>query len=69
MEDQSKYLKRSKFDGMSEIFRVYYNPSLISFELFIWIEQYTIIQSILNEWYIFKAYPTNSIGTTLICRN
>ena len=69
MDDQAKYLTRPKFEGKSEVFRVYYNQYLTSFDLFLWMEQYAIHQLITNKWYIFKAFPTNSIDTIMICKN
>ena len=68
MEDQSQYSKREKIDGKTELFRVYYDPSQISFDLFLWIEQKVVIDSILAGLKTFKAYPSE-IGILQICKN
>ena len=69
MENSSKYSERENFKGKSEIFRIYYDPSKISFDLFLWIENYAIYTAAMNRWTIFKAIPFKSIGPQLICKN
>jgi hypothetical protein len=69
MESQAKYIENPKFEGKSELFRVYYDSSLISFDLFLWIEQYAIEKSIKEKNHIFKAFPINNLDPILICKN
>lgn len=56
-------------ENYSELFKIYYNPHKISFDIFLWMEQFAIHQLVANKWHIFKAYPTNSIDTIVICKN
>ena len=57
MEDGSKYIERPKLDGnKTEIYRVYYDRSGISFELFLWIEEVAMIELIRKGYKISKAY-------------
>lgn len=69
MEDQSQYSKRAKYDGKTEVFRVYYDPRQITFNLFLWLEQKAVIEAILEGLTTFKAYSLKSIGTISVCKN
>lgn len=70
MEDQSKYLARPKLDGnKSELFRIYYNPNAISFDLFLWLEEKAVIDSIIEGLTTFKAFASPSLGPITICKN
>lgn len=69
MEDQSKYSKRAKYKGKTELFRVYYRPSEISLEIFLWIEQKAVIDAIADGLTVFKAFSSPSLGPIMICKN
>ena len=68
MEDQSKYSMRPKLDGnKSEIYRIYYNPREISFDLFLWLEEATMKDAFVTGCKQFKAYPILDI--IQVCKN
>ena len=71
MEDAAKYIQRPKLDGnKTEIYRVYYDKSQISFDIFLWIETAAIFQSVNKGEKIFKAFPiSKSPDPLLICKN
>ena len=69
MEDQSEYSKRARYEGKTEVFRVYYRPSEISLELFLWIEQKTVLEAIAQGLTTFKAFSSPSLGPITICKN
>lgn len=73
VEDASKYISRPKIDGkdgkLTEVYRVYYDRSCISFELFLWMEEATKSQYVAKGYKISKAYPTESLGPIVIYKN
>lgn len=70
MEDASKYIRRPKLDGnKTELFRIYYNPREITFDLFLWMEYAVINHAIINGLTTFKAYSLKSLGPIMICKN
>ena len=69
MEDQSKYSTRANYQGKTEIFRIYYNPREISFDLFLWIEYKTVFKAIIDGFKTFKAFPTKDLGSIMVCKN
>ena len=69
MEDQSQYSKRAKYDGKTEVFRIYYNPREITFNLFLWLEHKVVTEAILEGLTTFKAYSLESLGPITVCKN
>ena len=69
MEDQSQYNTYAKFEGKTELFRIYYNPREITFNLFLWLEEATMKDAFVTGCKQFKAYPSDSIGTFIVCKN
>lgn len=69
MEDQFKYTEHSKLSGMTEIFRIYYDQNLVSFDEFLYIEHVAICTAAMLKWKIFKALPTPQMGSLMICKN
>ena len=69
MEDQSQYSKRAKYKGKTEVFRIYYDPSLISFELFLWLEHKTVLEAIYAGLTTFHALPSKFMGPITISKN
>lgn len=69
-ENSSEYGKRPKLDGdKTEIFRVYYDKNHTSFPEMIVIEGIALMVAGRNRWKIFKAFPSESIDTFLVCKN
>jgi hypothetical protein len=68
MKDQFTYNEKSKIPGMTEIFRIYYDSGMISFDEFLYLEHIAIATAAMLKWKIFKAFPTQ-IGTLMICKN
>ena len=61
---------RPKLDGnKTEIFRIYYNPREISFDLFLWLGEALMRDAFITGCKMFKAYPSDNIGTFIICKN
>ena len=70
MEDASKYIQRPKLDGnKTEVYRVYYDRSGISFEIFLWMEEATKNKYVAKGYKISKAYPSKSLGPIVIHKN
>lgn len=70
MEDQAKYLSRPKLDdNKTEIFRIYYNPSEISFDLFLWLGEAIMQDAFVSGCKMFKAFPSENIGTFIVSKN
>jgi len=71
MEDQAKYLDRPKLDGnKTELWRVYYDSSRISFDLFLWLEEAVLQESLRSGFKPFKAYNIRCLKTiTQVCKN
>jgi len=67
MEDQFQYSEH-KLPGMTEIFRVYYDRNLVSFDEFLYLEHVAICTVAMLQWKIFKAFPTQ-LGPLMICKN
>ena len=68
-EDAAKYSSRAKYEGKTEVFRIYYNPREISFDLFLWLEHVTVLEAIAKGLTTFKAYSSPSLGPITICKN
>ena len=70
MEDQAKYMMRPKLDdNKTELFRIYYNPSEISFDLMLWIEYVSINEAIIKGLQTFKAYSIQGLGPFIVSKN
>ena len=71
MEDASKYIARPKLDSkLTEVYRVYYDKSGISFDLFLWIEEAALNNMIKKGHKLFKAYPLEGFEWPItICKN
>jgi len=70
MEDQSLYSKNPDLGKTPELFRIYYNPNQMTFNIFLWIEQYAMNQAKINQWKIFKALKSKTMNDTLmVCNN
>jgi len=70
MEDQAKYMMRPKLDeNKTELFRIYYKPREISFDLMLWLEDASMNEAIIKGWKTFKAYSSIDIGTFIVCKN
>ena len=68
MEDGYAYRTGKKIPGLTEFYRVCYDPHYCSFEEFIYIEQLNQLTAFRNNWKIFKALPT-LIGPLMFCKN
>lgn len=69
MEDQFKYSEHKKLPGMTEVFRVYYDKNMVSFDEFLYLEHLAIVTAALAQWKIFKAFPSESLGPLMVCKN
>jgi hypothetical protein len=68
MEDQFQYSEHKKLPGMTEVFRVYYDKNMVSFDEFLYLEHVAICTAAMLRWKIFTAFPTQ-IGPLMICKN
>ena len=62
MEDASQYTKRDKLVGLNEVLRVYYDPKLLTLELFMLLELQAGIDATNNNWKLFKVYKSKQMG-------
>lgn len=71
MDNAAQYSERPKLDGdKTEMFRVYYDRSQISFELFLWLESAAQMDLIKSEYKIFKAYSFFADPpAAIVCKN
>jgi len=70
MENASQYSMRPKLDGdKTEVFRVYYDKNSTSFNEFLIIEHFSIVEAARNKWKIFHAFPSYFIDPYMICKN
>lgn len=69
MENQFQYSEYPKLPGMTEVFRVYYNKNLVSFDEFLYIEHIAIYTAAMLRWKIFTAMPTPQMGSLMVCKN
>ena len=69
MEDQSKYSKVPRLQGMTEIFTIYFDRNLVTFDEFLYLEHVAICTAAMLKWKIFTALPTPQIGPLMIYKN
>lgn len=70
MEDQSKYTRRDKPDGLTEVVRIYYNKNETTVEEFLLLELMAGIESQQRGYKLFKAYKPKSMKElALLCNN
>jgi hypothetical protein len=68
MEDGYTFRTGKKIPGMTEFYRVCYDPYRCSFNQFILLERMAQVEAMNNNWKIFKALPTQ-IGPLMFCKN
>lgn len=66
MEDQTSYIRKPKLEDKKELFRIYYNPRLITFDIFLWIEQYSMSIAYKKQWKLFYALYSKSMNEVLV---
>jgi len=69
MENQSKYNIAPVITGMTNIFTVVYDRSMVSFDEFLYMEYIAIATATMLKWKLFKALPTNQLGPLMVCKN
>lgn len=69
MEDQSKYRIVPRLQGMTEILTVIYDPNMVSFDEFLYMEHIAISAAMMLKWKLFTALPTQSLGPLMVCKN
>lgn len=69
MEDPSEYTRASKLEGMTEVFRIYYDKHSTCFDEILYLEHVAILAAILSKCKIFKALPSTSLGPLMVCKN
>ena len=69
MENQFQYSEHPKLPGITEIFRIYYDQNLVSFDEFLYMEHVAICTAAMLKWKIFKSLPTPQMGPLMICKN
>jgi hypothetical protein len=69
MEDQSKYSRKDKIRGLTEVIRFYYDKNNTSVDELILLEYAANLTYLLTGGKPFRALNSKSLGPLMICKN